>query len=226
MKHCCENCKHWSRWHNLSQFGPCALLLRDPNYGPQSSHTVKMESDTCPKFAMPNQLFFVFDVESAGLHGEGFAVGWVIVKGDGSRVSEGCLSCPPLEAGCRDEKDWEWVKANVPPIPVTHPTPYFLRGAFWKEWLKWKEQGALLVADCAWPVEARFLLDCVDDQTAHRTWEGPYPLHDLASVLLTRGLDPLATRDRLADELPKHNPLADARQSARLLTEALTHGRC
>jgi hypothetical protein len=51
--------------------------------------------------------------------------------------------------------------------------------------------------------------------------DGPYPLVDVASVRLAAGLDPLGAYDRTAGELPVHNPLADARQSARLLLEAL-----
>jgi hypothetical protein len=79
----------------------------------------------------------------------------------------------------------------------------------------------MLAADCAWPVEARFLAACVDDQPEQRAWEGPYPLIDIASVRLAAGLDPLATVERLPSEMPAHDPLADARQSARLLIEAL-----
>jgi hypothetical protein len=39
--------------------------------------------------------------------------------------------------------------------------------------------------------------------------------------MLSAGMNPLATYDRTPSELPRHNPLADARQSARLLSEAL-----
>jgi hypothetical protein len=73
-----------------------------------------------------------------------------------------------------------------------------------------------------WPVEAHFLSECVADRPQEREWQGPYPLLDVASVRLAAGLDPLATVDRLPSELPAHDPLADSRQSARLLVEALT----
>jgi hypothetical protein len=52
---------------------------------------------------------------------------------------------------------------------------------------------------------------------------GPYPLHDLASILLAHGRDPLAKNERLPEELPEHDPLNDARQSARLLHEVLSN---
>lgn len=114
-----------------------------------------------------------------------------------------------------------WVMANVPPMMAGFESPKELRAEFWEMWVGYKKWGALLVADCCWPVEARFLAACVDDAPLTREWEGPYPLHDLASIILAKGGDPLATRERLPDELPAHDPLCDARQSARLLIEAM-----
>lgn len=163
--------------------------------------------------------FFVFDVESVGLHGEGWAVGGGIYDMLGRRQSEFCFVCPSRRARGGDEGR-KWIIENCPDMAVTHETPKELRAAFWKEWLKAKSEGAVAVADCGWPVEARFLADCVNDEPS-RFWEGPYPLHDLASILLSKGTDPLEHMDRLPDESPIHNPLNDARQSARLLVNAL-----
>lgn len=171
-------------------------------------------------------LFMVFDVESVGLHGEGFAVGWVVVDSHGVEYDAMRFVCSPRWAkGTREGR--EWVAANLPPLTLTDyetPTPVAVRAAFWQEWQHWKAQGAVLVADCAWPVEARFLAACVDDRPDEREWQGPYPLHELASFRLAAGLNPLGTADRLPSELPAHDPLADARQSARLLIEALKGG--
>lgn len=168
---------------------------------------------------MTNSMFLVFDVESIGLHGEGFAVGWVLVK-DGAQILEGRIACPPEFAAGADESR-KWVAANIAPIPVNCTTPSQVRARFWESWTFCKDKGALLVADCSWPVEARFLAACVDDDPGKREWEGPYPLHDLASIILANGGDPLATAERMERELPIHDPLADARQSARLLVDAL-----
>jgi hypothetical protein len=167
-----------------------------------------------------SNLFMVFDVESIGLHGEGFAVGYVVVNRRGEVLEEDCFCCDPEQADGKP-KNRAWVMENVPAMPTTHPTPFDVRENFWARWLRWKNDGAVLVADCCWPVEARFLAACVDDAKTRREWEGPYPLHDLASVLLALGRDPLATNERLLTELPAHHPLNDARQSARLLVEAL-----
>lgn len=167
-------------------------------------------------------LFMVFDVESIGLHGQGFSFGYVVVDQTGSEIDSGYSCCEPDFAEGSDAGH-EWVRANVP-LPSTtflHGSPRVVRDEFWAAWLKWKARGAVLAADCAWPVEARFLADCVDDDPERRTSEGPYPLLDVATLRLAAGFDPLATVERLPAELPAHDPLADARQSARLVIEAL-----
>jgi hypothetical protein len=178
-----------------------------------------------------SQLFMVFDVESVGLHGEGFAVGWVVVDRTGKELAEGRSDCYQERArGSRSGR--EWVLENVPfrhCVDGYHPV--HVREAFWIAWTEWKARGAVLAADCPWPVEARFLAACVDDaiplvrgerpDDGRRGWGGPYPLIDVASVRLTVGFDPLGVDGRLPSELPVHDPLADARQSARLLIEAL-----
>jgi hypothetical protein len=163
--------------------------------------------------------FMVFDVESIGLHGEGFAVAWVVVDREGKKLGEGCLSCDPSQCSGSDENRL-WVSGNVPGLKITNPTKQHLRNAFWHEWRHWADQGAVLVADCAWPVEANFLSACVRLNHSEREWQGPYPLHDLASVLLALGDDSLAITERLPDELPAHHPLMDARQSARQLVSS------
>jgi hypothetical protein len=92
-----------------------------------------------------------------------------------------------------------------------------------------------MVADCGWPVEARFLAACVDDARpvatdgkttadSAREFEGPHPLHELSSVLLGAGAGSGIQFDRLPQELPEHDPLADARLSVRLLLDAVKRG--
>lgn len=168
-------------------------------------------------------LYMVFDVESVGLHGEGFAVAWVVVDRQGKRVATACYSCAPA-AAAGDDAGREWVAENVhvPPVGLCR-SPRHVRDEFWRAWAfaKQEPRGATLWADCCWPVEARFLAACVDDDPEARRWDGPYPLHDIATLRLAAGFDPLATVGREADELPAHDPLMDARQSARLLIEAL-----
>jgi hypothetical protein len=165
--------------------------------------------------------YFVFDVESVGLHGEGFSVGFVVIRPDGSEVCAACYWSDPEDAnGTRTGLDW--VKANCPIPMVAAPfrTAREVRDAFWSSWQSYKDMGAVLAADVAWPVEARFLIACIDDAPQEREWQGPYPLIDIASVRLAKGMNPLGTESRRDNETPAHDPLNDARQSARLLLEA------
>lgn len=168
--------------------------------------------------------WFVIDVESIGLHGEGFQVAWVFIDASTDTViDEGMFHCPAETAQGFDD-DRAWVAKNIPPPRSTsfecrHPRE--LRERFWNMWADVRDEGnTVMAADCPWPVEARFLAACVDDDPVSRKWEGPYPLIDVASVLAAHGMDPLADHERLESE-PQHCPLGDARQSARILLEAV-----
>jgi hypothetical protein len=188
--------------------------------GLPGSRRESVSESTSRKFVLPD-LWMVFDCESIGLHGETFAVGYVVVDSKGKEYARSCWACYPDEAKGNEEGRL-WVKANIPPLERNRTGPKYVRDSFWNVYLYWRDNGAVLCADCAWPVEARFLATCIDDDPSARTWNGPYPLYDLASIRLAAGFDPLATEDRLPHELPVHNPLADALQSARLLIESLT----
>lgn len=173
----------------------------------------------------------VLDVESVGLHGEGFAYGLVVVDLiTGQELDRDLAWCNPnLVRSCRSGPDAAraWIKTHVMPGLQTdqkhwptHLNPWDVRDSFWKKWTQWRES-AQLWADCGWPVEAKFLAKCVKDDPVNRAWSGPYPLQEIATVIQLAGGDPLADYARLPGELPKHHPLADARQSARLLSEAM-----
>jgi len=165
--------------------------------------------------------FFVLDVESIGLHGEGFAVaGGVYINGVPQYEFRFCC---PIEEAIGEDNDREWVKKNVPAMEITHRTPTALREAFWAEWQKAKDQyqEIIMAGECIWPVEAGFVESCIRQDKSARNWEGPYPFHEIASIMLSAGMDPMAPYDRQPSELPAHEPLADTRLSARLLATAL-----
>lgn len=167
----------------------------------------------------------IIDVESIGLHGTGYAVaGEVYIGGVAQPDSDFVFACDiTWEPGHPDDKGW--VIANIPQLPDNCESPYWTRNAFWVRWEKLKSSypGIIMAGECIWPVEAKFLEECILDKKydRSRTFAGPYPFHEIASFMLAAGMDPMATYDRLPAELPKHDPLADVRQSARLLYEAL-----
>lgn len=170
-------------------------------------------------------LYMVFDVESAGLHGRGFAFGYVVVDENGHEVDcGGARADQPMSVS---DANREWLDTHVTPVieELELMPERALRRFFWSRWMRWKAEGAQLVTDCGWPVEANFLSECVADDIEGREWEGPYPLLDLSSVLLAAGKNPAGTFERLPNELPAHHPIRDARQSARVLVETLAELR-
>ena len=167
-------------------------------------------------------LYLVLDCESVGLHGETYAYGYVLITEAGETLETGYGGCLSILAEGSAE-DREWIEENIDPnLPEpTAKSPFEVRSSFWNIWAKHKNNGVRLAADCPWPVEAKFLLDCIRDNPPSRSLDGPYPLIDVSSVLLASGKDPLGDFDRKEDEMPIHNPVADAKQSARLFVEAL-----
>lgn len=165
--------------------------------------------------------YFIFDVESVGLHGEGFAVaGGVYIEG---ACQYGFQYCCPIDEAEGADSDREWVKSNVPVMEITHRTPEGVREAFWGQWIKAKDQypGICMAGECIWPVEAGFVARCIYQDKDVRNWSGPYPFHEIASVMLAAGMDPMATYERTLSEMPPHNPWGDSVLSARLLFTAL-----
>lgn len=160
------------------------------------------------------QKYFVFDVESCGLHGQGFAVGFVVIDSSGKILDEGLYCRDHTKLYCSSENEI-WLKENIPPMKITHDTLADMRSAFWSKWMQW--QGCTMVTDCGWPVESNFLSECIADDFVNRQWKGPYPLLDLSGILFCKGFSPTTTFPRLESEMPLHNPLNDARQSARIL---------
>ena len=164
--------------------------------------------------------FVVFDVESVGLHGEGYAVGVFVLNKDGEEIFAHRLVCPS-DTAVGDSEDRDWIAQNVPKMETNCASPREVRDAFWRIWELYSAQNWLLAADNAWPVDARFLAACVDDDPKRRKWKGPHPLVDIVSVLFACDPDRRMNYGRLPEELPEHDPLADARRSARLLWTCL-----
>ena len=171
---------------------------------------------------LPNRHIMVFDVESIGLHGEGFAVSWCILDLETGSISElqthACDTA--LAVGLNDDRNW--VTNNVPALATNCNSPKEVRAKFWQTWLHWRNQNALLAADAAWPVETNFLSACINDIGPSEHFSGPYPLIDIDALASCSGQRFTKNLIRLPHELPLHDPAADTQFSARRLLSLLT----
>jgi hypothetical protein len=155
------------------------------------------------------------DAEANGLAGRAFCVG--LTLSDSTREQlHAVYRCPigePIDP---------WVVENVLPAIADvreNVSGYPKLLAEVRETIeRWGGKAVPLIAHVAWPVEARLLLDAYSGE---RVWDGPFPLIDVASVLLATGHDPLTVDGYLRDhsipapEGSPHHPLYDARAAER-----------
>lgn len=169
--------------------------------------------------------WFVFDVESMGLYGEPYAVGWSVWHFYPEPVRTGEVDFGLMRTDPRTleytQDAFEWFRTNVPDMRFTHLTQHDMLEDFWQILRRYMSLGYNIAAECPVPVESNFLRKCVDNDPVGRNFLAPYPLVDISSIMLCKGIDPMLPYGRLQNELPVHNPLCDARQSARLLRSVL-----
>lgn len=192
------------------------------------------------------QYYFSFDVESVGLYGPPFAYGWCLVDETGQEHAYNLLwhrhpylnffdgiesDVNAFTSYALTKHDVAWARDNVLsclPEENRALTQFDLFHRFWSDWADSKAEfgSVTMVTDCPFPVETKFLHKVVEgtiynDRVDKLMEQSPYPIIDVASVLLAHGSDPLATHERKTNELPAHNPLCDARQSVRLMLETM-----
>lgn len=178
-----------------------------------------------PKEKQMVEYVFSIDCESVGLYGETFAVAVSVrSRKDNVELAQFYAACPiEVTDGYRkSHPSLPWLSEHVLPVlpPPTHQTPRDVRDAFWLFFMEWNTKpNCIVVADCGAPVEAYFFHQCVRDDELGRRYQGPYPLHELGTVLLLNGQNPTACFARVEGEEIKHHPLHDARQSGRLFIE-------
>ena len=149
----------------------------------------------------------MFDVESDGLYGEGFAVGAIVVDCNGMVIDHFEL----LSIEGKNNVSESFVIDNILPYLTTMEkcnTNLDLRNRFHEFYMKHKDT-CKVYSDCNYPVETNFLRDVVKDDEENRKWEMPYPLLDVCSVV-----DVNIDRNSLYEKaigkvLRKHHPVDD-----------------
>jgi len=164
----------------------------------------------------PAVAHIVYDVETVGILGPCWAIGWVALTAAGDEIASGHAWTEPVG----DPATVVWAQpardalaAESAPLADGNAV---LR-ALWAVWLAAKASGASLWCDVAYPCDGPTLRD------AHRLavsegvsgpFDGPFPLRDIAERLGGRVSGP---------PLPDgaHHPVVDARWSSGRLREAL-----
>ena len=189
----------------------------------------------------PDQKYMVFDVESFGLYGEGFAYGYVVIDAMGKIHEERLASCDintTFEAEFINDElhqatftgdewfdsvmnDRDWLMANIPyleeePNYFKFDNPEALRKDFLQQWNRLKKDGVILIGDCIYPVETNFMAKVFEDVVINDVSDSPY-IYDINLIQELNGI----RLPFLPSELPHHNPLNDAKQSARVFINAI-----
>lgn len=167
---------------------------------------------------------FMFDAETDGLYGPVWAIGAVVYSEGGSEIAQFSGQIDPQSVTNA------WVREHVVPhvdLPLFE-SARALRNAFWAFWMAQREE-ATCWADFGAPVEAGLFRACVEDDPEARQWLGPYPLHEVGTMLLVASVDPDIDRVEFAGltGLKKHDPLDDCRASFAcwLKAQAIIEGR-
>ncbi len=128
------------------------------------------------------------DAEVDGLYGKAFAIAFII-RDEGKEIYSWSGRAP--DSSVTDE----WVKAHVLPaladMPVTHSSSSELEEAFWEQWMLHKD-GCTVIAHCGSPVESGLFRRCVERDLKNRQWDAPFPLHDVCTLLLAAGENPVS----------------------------------
>ena len=168
---------------------------------------------------MKKQLVFV-DAETDGLYGAFLTVGMLAADISGREIERAYYGIRKENIQITDE----WTKQHVLPLMGDYEVCGSEDELLEKVWAFWKryEHDAYGVADVAYPVEARLLERCVRQYEQERKGYGPFPLLDMSSLLLARGIGPLKEREALLTQRPsgeKHNALYDVLVSAAVWRE-------
>jgi hypothetical protein len=158
---------------------------------------------------------FSFDVETDDLYGETFAVGVSIWDLKTKEI----ISTLGLYAELSAVKS-QWCQDNIVKtlLTVEHNAQFVqlpcrkdMREIFWNFYMAWRDK-AIILGDFQSPCESGFMRQCVMDNLKKREWLGPYPMHELGTMLAMVNLDPDLDRFIFSgcNNLVKHNPIHDS----------------
>lgn len=155
------------------------------------------------------KLFFI-DAETDGLYGRFISAAVIITD---SKCNELERHYWGINVNSEDIES-NWVKDNVLPVMGNDyeqcGNEDELIENVWNLWNKYG-QDAYVVADVAFPVEARLFEKCILADREAREYNGPFPLVDVSSLLIARGIEPLTDRKTYSglDNKKQHRAIED-----------------
>ena len=170
--------------------------------------------------------YYVFiDAETDGLYGNFLTVAILV-------LDENMQEKERKYAGIKKENlvvTDLWTKENVLPVLAGYEeceTEKELLEKIWGIWIKYAKD-AYAIADVCYPVECRLFEKCVKLNEHERKFQAPYPLIDLSSLLLAKGIDPLKERKEMVDYLldgEQHNAMYDVETMVEIWKKLFTKG--
>lgn len=158
--------------------------------------------------------WFFVDAETDGLYGPFLSVA-VLVTDETGVEQDRFYGAVQVE---REELRSPWVREHVFPY-LSRAEQFFkneqsLLESFWQFWMQYREQ-VFCVADVSSPVESRLFTTCVLQNLPGREFLAPFPLYDLSTLLIARGIPWNANRQELSGlDLTSHDAMDDVRMMA------------
>lgn len=164
---------------------------------------------------MDKKLVFI-DVESDGLYGSFLTVALIVTDSKGNEIERAYYGIKRENMHITEP----WVEENVIPklgVYEECETEDELLRKTWNLWQKYREV-AYVVCDVGYPVEARLWEKCTRLDLEENTFKAPFPLVDISSMLLAKGIDPLIDRAKLLgiNGDMTHNAMYDVETTVRL----------
>lgn len=166
-------------------------------------------------------LRFIIDAETDGLYGQVLTLAVLVADEDGHVLHEFYGGIPDAIRSVQTP----WVKEHV--IPIIGEYQVFedeeqLLEALWSLWENYKDKAQCYV-DVAFPVESQLWRKTILKDAEHRSFNGPFPILDLSSILFAKGYDSLVPRQSLVEgfEGQVHNALDDVRLTNAVLSQVL-----
>lgn len=207
------------KFPTVVQLNPGSYLLNIPHLTTPSeevSDYKRMSENVSNKI----KYIFIVDAECDGLYGEIFSIGALVAD---IRTMEPVLKFNLTSTYGMERVKQDFVKEHVIPAIKADNTMVFVEKPITKLldyfWIFYEavRESSIVIADFGAPVEARLFSQCITDD-ADREFKGPYPLHELGTILLLNNIDPDFCRDSYYDDITlKHSPYFDCLATLKIL---------